>query len=105
HVYYTWRYRSFGSSANNHLLGELAGLVLAIARWSSLTGLATSLDELRGIWEKEVLLQFAPDGGNREQALGYHLFSWEFCWQTQAALLAAGKHVSASVEERLKRAA
>ena len=105
HVYYTWRYRSFGSSANNHLLGELAGLVLAVARWPSLARLSTSLDDLRGIWEKEVLRQFAPDGGNREQALGYHLFSWEFCWQTQAALRAVGKHVSASVEERLKRAA
>jgi hypothetical protein len=67
--------------------------------------MSTSLDDLRGIWEKEVLLQFAPDGGNREQALGYHLFSWEFCWQTQAALRAVGKHVSSSVEERLKRAA
>jgi len=105
HVYYTWRYRSFGSSANNHLLGELAGLVLAVARWPALAGLSTSLDDLRGIWEKEVILQFAPDGGNREQALGYHLFSWEFCWQTQAALRAAGKHASSSVEERLKRAA
>jgi Heparinase II/III-like protein/Heparinase II/III N-terminus len=104
HVYYTWRYRSFGSSANNHLLGELAGLVLAIARWPSLAGLSTSLDELRGIWEREVLEQFAPDGGNREQALGYHLFSWEFCWQIQAALRAAGKHVSSSIEERLNRA-
>ena len=105
HVYYTWRYRSFGSSANNHLLGELAGLILAVARSPSLARMSTSLDDLRGIWEKEVLLQFAPDGGNREQALGYHLFSWEFCWQTQAALRAVGKHVSSSVEERLKRAA
>src|SRR6266496_1870772 len=27
HVWFTWRHRSFGSSANNHLLGELAGLI------------------------------------------------------------------------------
>ena len=29
HVEYVWRHRSFGSSANNHLLGELVGLILA----------------------------------------------------------------------------
>ncbi|GIT06244.1 MAG: hypothetical protein CM1200mP29_16550 [Verrucomicrobiota bacterium] len=34
HVWFTWRHRTFGSSANNHLLGELCGLALATARWA-----------------------------------------------------------------------
>jgi hypothetical protein len=105
HVWYAWRYRSFGSSANNHLIGELAGLILTIARWPELSALATSLDELQKLWEHEVLAQFAEDGGNKEQALNYHLFSWEFCWQSRTALVAAGKEIPSEVEERLGRAA
>jgi hypothetical protein len=105
HVWFVWRYRSFGSSANNHLIGELAGLILAVARWPELSRWATPLDELHKLWEREILAQFAEDGGNKEQALNYHLFSWEFCWQTRAALLAAGRRISSDVEERLRRAA
>src|SRR6266516_3576497 len=105
HVWFAWRYRSFGSSANNHLIGELAGLILAVARWPELSRWATPLGELHKLWEREVLAQFAEDGGNKEQALNDHLFSWEFCWQTRAALLAAGRRISSDVEERLRRAA
>jgi hypothetical protein len=105
HVWFTWRYRSFGSSANNHLLGELSGLILAVARWPDLAGLAAPLDELQRTWEREVLKQFADDGGNREQALNYHWFSWEFCWQARGALAASGRGISPAVEERLGRAA
>lgn len=105
HVWFTWRYHSRGSSANNHLIGELAGLVLALVRWPALAAWATPLEDLQTRWEKEVLLQFAPDGGNREQALNYHLFSWEFCWQTRLALLAAGRKISPPVEDRLRQAA
>jgi hypothetical protein len=101
HLWFTWRHRSFGSSANNHLLGELAGLILALVRWPGLSGWATSLDALQAMWESEVQRQFASDGGNLEQALSYHLFSWEFCWQTRLALLAAGRKISGAVEDRL----
>lgn len=105
HVWFTWRHRSFGSSANNHLLGELAGLIAATVRWPELNRLCTSLDNLHGRWEHEVLGQFAEDGGNREQALNYHLFSWELCWQTRAALTEAGRTIAPEVHERLLRAA
>jgi len=104
HVWYAWRYRSFGSSANNHLLGELTGLILAAARWPELAAAAAPLEQLQALWEKEVLAQFAEDGGNREQALNYHLFSWEFCWQARLALTASGRTVSSAVDERLRRA-
>lgn len=105
HVHYTWRHRTFGSSANNHLLGELAGLILAISRWPELTKWSAPLKTLRELWEREVLSQFAEDGGNHEQALNYHLFSWELCWQTHAALKTAGLSLTPEVEDRLSRAA
>jgi len=105
HVWYVWRHKSFGSSANNHLIGELAGLILATVRWPALAQWGASLDELQGRWEREVLAQFAEDGGNKEQALNYHLFSWEFCWQAFKALEAAGRKISGHIEQRLSFAA
>jgi hypothetical protein len=105
HVQFVWHGRSFGSSANNHWLGELAGLVIAIGRWPALTRWAIPLQELQSHWEREVLRQFNEDGGNREQALHYHLFSWELCWQTRLALLAAGRSIRPEVEQRLAAAA
>lgn len=104
HVRFTWRYRSVGSSANNHLLGELAGLILATVRWPALCRWGASLDQLQAEWEREVLAQFARDGGNREQALNYQLFSWELSWQIFTALVAAGRQVSTEVQDRLKEA-
>lgn len=105
HVWYVWRHRSYGSSANNHLLGELAGLLVAETRWPALERWGGPIEALHRQWESEVLRQFAPDGGNREQALHYQLFSWELCWAAWRALAAAGRPVSAGVEERLRRAA
>jgi hypothetical protein len=105
HVRYTWRHRSFGSSANNHLLGELSGLLAVLARWPGLAVHCTSFDELQGFWEKETLDQFAPDGGNREQALNYHLFAWEFCLIAWSSILSIDSVTSARVEERLVKAA
>ncbi len=105
HVWYAWRHRSFGSSANNHLLGELVGGIVATARWPALERCGTSLDELQRRWEHEVLAQFDDDGGNKEQALNYQLFSWEFCWQARLALIAAGRSVDPAVEKRLRAAA
>jgi hypothetical protein len=104
HVWFTWRERSFGSSANNHLLGELAGLIVACVNWPQLTSLCAPLDQLHREWEREVLAQFAEDGGNREQALNYHAFSLYLCQETRAALVSAGKKISPVVEERLKLA-
>lgn len=105
HVWYAWRHQSFGSSANNHLLGELTGCILATVRWPGLAKCGASLDVLQARWQREVLAQFAEDGGNKEQGLNYHLFSWEFCWQARMALVAAGRSISPEVDERLRRAA
>lgn len=80
HVLWVWRYLSFGSSANNHLLGELAGLLHAVKRWPALVPHVVAPEKLWARIEGCVLDQFAPDGGNREQALHYHLFAWEMAW-------------------------
>ena len=95
HAHYVWRHQSFGSSANNHLLGELAGLIVATVRWPRLAQWGAPIEILKGKLEREVLAQFAEDGGNREQALNYHLFAFELCWQARMALQAAGRKLVA----------
>jgi uncharacterized heparinase superfamily protein len=63
---------SRGSSANNHLVAEAAGLFIAATaftgtpqqeRWATLAA---------GILEQEAVTQTFPDGLNRELAFGYH---------------------------------
>jgi hypothetical protein len=105
HYWYTARYLSFGSSANNHLLGELAGLAFSLARFPALAPLGPDMDQLHRALEREILLQFAPDGGNREQALSYHLFSWELAFHAELALGSTGHPISSDVSERLRKAA
>ena len=90
HVRWLWLERSFGSSANNHLLGELAGLAVALARWPGLTEYAASLDHVCAEISRQILLQFAPDGGNYEQALHYHWFAFELCWHAHLAVNSVG---------------
>lgn len=80
HAAWVWRYRSSGSSANNHLLGELAALVVAGVRWPTLEKNVCSVEVAWEALSREVLRQFAPDGGSREQALHYHLFAFELAW-------------------------
>jgi len=85
HAWWVWKRRSFGSSANNHLIGELSALVMAVTRWPAL---AKSIAPAQRVWallEREILKQFHADGGNREQALHYHLFAWEMCWHAGTA--------------------
>ncbi len=105
HVHFTWRHRSFGSSANNHLLGELVGLIVATVRWPNLAKAGASLGDLQEFYEREVVSQFAKDGGNREQALNYQMFSLEFALQAKTALEAAGRKLAPGTTERIELAA
>ncbi len=108
HAWFTWRHRTFGSSANNHLLGELCGLALATARWPGLVKLDPGLAKLGKLLERETLRQFHRDGGNFEQALNYQFFAWEFCWEARLALAAADALPPAScdrIDGRLGQAA
>jgi hypothetical protein len=101
HALWVSRYRSYGSSANNHLIGELTGLLHAAKRWPALEDYIGTAQEIWGDLSACILDQFAADGGNKEQALHYHLFAWEMSWH--AAQLMQLK--SSPVIERLRRAA
>ncbi|MET0856225.1 MAG: heparinase II/III family protein [Telluria sp.] len=78
HCAYIERHLSRHSSANNHLIGELAGLLVAAATWpcwpAAARWRALAVAEL----ESEAQRQYSADGVNREQAFAYHAFSADF---------------------------
>ena len=63
---------SRGSSANNHLIAEAAGLFIAATAFSGTAQQARWAALAAGILEQEALTQTFPDGLNRELAFGYH---------------------------------
>jgi hypothetical protein len=72
------RHLSRHSSANNHLIGELAGLYVGASIWPCWKASGAWLEQARRELEHEVQVQFSRDGVNREQAFAYHIFSSEF---------------------------
>jgi len=78
HCRFIRRYSSFGSSANNHLIGEMSGLFL-ICRFFPFFPKAGKW----GRWakkklEKEIIKQIHSDGVTREQAIHYQCFNLDF---------------------------
>jgi len=78
HLWEVTRKYSRGSSANNHRIGEAAGVFVASSYFGGLPGAREWREESRGILEEEILRQTHADGGTREQAFGYHLFVVQF---------------------------
>ncbi|HEX8988349.1 MAG TPA: alginate lyase family protein [Rhodocyclaceae bacterium] len=93
---------SLHSSANNHLIGEAAGLFIGTATWPHWARSAEWRSTARAMLEREALLQNAPDGVNREQAVSYHRFVLELLLLPLLAARAAGAPFSARYGRRLE---
>ena len=65
------------SSANNHLIGEAAGLYIAARTWPYWAQSARWAVQAKAELEREAVMQYFADGVNREQAFAYHGFSCE----------------------------
>jgi len=78
HLWEITRKYSRGSSANNHLIGEAAGVFIGSAYFTNLPGTHGWKEESHEILSREIIRQSHPDGCTREQALGYHLFVLQF---------------------------
>lgn len=92
---------SQGSSANNHLIGEAAGVYIAASYFHDFPGSKKLRLTSKAILEREILAQSYDDGCNREQALGYQFFVMQFF--TFAALVAdrTGEPMSSEYLDRL----
>ncbi len=78
HLWEVRRKFSQGSSANNHVIGEAAGVFIAGVYFTEIKGLEKWLSECVIILEREIDEQTFIDGCNKELALGYHLFVLQF---------------------------
>src|SRR5262245_2655210 len=79
HLWLITRSYSRGSSANNHRIGEAAGVFVATSYFPDLDPSGQWRQESRQILEEEIVVQTYSDGGTREQATGYHVFVLQFC--------------------------
>lgn len=72
-----WRDRSKHSSANNHLVGELAGLATVAILLPELASAARWERDAVDALAVEARRQILPDGVGAEQAVGYQVFTAE----------------------------
>jgi len=103
HIREIQRRYSRASSANNHLIGEAAGVFVGTTLFPCLDEDGRWNEESRAVLCREIAAQTHPDGGTREQAFGYQVFVTEFL--TLAAIVArrAGRELPQPYEERLGR--
>lgn len=78
HYWEIRRKTSRGSSANNHLIGELAGVFVAASYLPGLPDARETVEETRAALAEELLRQTYADGCTREHALGYQFFVIQF---------------------------
>ncbi|HTT02851.1 MAG TPA: alginate lyase family protein [Steroidobacteraceae bacterium] len=71
HCHFIAGHPSLYSSANNHLLGELLGLLLAAITWPCWPESAHWAARAHREFEQQALLQNGTDGVNKEQAIWY----------------------------------
>ena len=77
HIWEIARKYSRGSSANNHLIGEAAGVFVATSYFRGLPHAERRRADSFRILCREIEAQTYPDGGTREQAMAYHFFVLE----------------------------
>ena len=102
HAHFIRGHFSLYSSANNHLIGEAAGLFVAALTWPCWAHARAWLAQARGILERETLLQNASDGVNREQAVSYQQFELDLLLLAWFAGKANGEGFSAAFESRIE---
>lgn len=78
HCRFIWRHRSRYSSANNHLIGEMAGLYIAASAWPLWKESRVWRKRARAILEVEAERQVHADGVGKEQTIGYQFFVLQF---------------------------
>lgn len=92
---------SFGSSANNHLIGEAAAVAFFCTAFPSFAAASSMRRRALRILEREIARQIHPDGVPAEQAFGYLPFVWEFYLFAYSLPREDGKELPPIVRDRL----
>jgi len=101
HACFIRRHFSLHSSANNHLIGEAAGLFIGALTWPHWPRAQSWRRASRAILEREILLQNAPDGVNREQSVAYQHFVLDLLLLSWRAGAANGEQLSIACRDRM----
>lgn len=102
HAHFIHGHFSRFSSANNHLIGEAAGLFVATTTWPFWKDFVKWQSVAEKVLEREALLQNAPDGVNREQAVSYQQFVLDFLLITALTGRANGIEFSKDLWNRIE---
>jgi heparinase II/III-like protein len=103
HMWQITRSYSRGSSANNHRIGEAAGVFVGASYFRDLDGDGHWRRESRLILGEEIVAQTYGDGGTREQAVGYHMFVLQFFLVAGTVARATGEDFPAGYWSRIER--
>lgn len=90
HIRFVRGFHSFHSSANNHLIGEAAGVLVGALTWPHWKPARSWAAAASEILVREAQLQNAPDGVNREQATCYQQFELDLLLVSWLAARSAG---------------
>ncbi|HEX5801626.1 MAG TPA: alginate lyase family protein [Azospira sp.] len=102
HAQFVRGHLSLHSSANNHLIGEAAGLFLAGLAWPHWPQAEAWRTTGRRLLIREAALQNAPDGVNREQAVSYQQFELDLLLLPLLAARANGDDFPADYVARIE---
>ena len=105
HQLYARSFHSTGSSANNHLIAELAGLSAAATVFPWFAESAEWARWSRTLLVEQAAAQTHPEGLNREQASEYHLFVLEMLLAAALAARMAGAPFPPAMDACLTRMA
>jgi Heparinase II/III-like protein/Heparinase II/III N-terminus len=94
---------SLHSSANNHLVGELVGLLASGAFFPEARGTKAHAEFARARLLEESERQNLGDGVNREQAIYYHHYTCEYLLTTIALFARLGWEIPPPFRERVRR--
>lgn len=103
HMHYVQGNFSRFSSANNHLIGEAAGLYIGAIVWPYWPETTRWRQYARRELARESLRQNSPDGVNREQAIAYQQFVLDFLLLAGLAGRANGDDFPVEYWQRIER--
>ncbi|NLX04024.1 MAG: heparinase [Phycisphaerae bacterium] len=103
HLWEIARKYSRGSSANNHIIGEAAGVFVAASYFDRIRNASAWADRALRIVYREMLGQTYADGGTREQAASYHIFVLQFLLAVRHVALRTGRTLPDGYDQRLER--
>jgi hypothetical protein len=103
HQDYLASFRSRGSSANNHVIAEAAGLLVAALAFDWFAESRRWSEEAARVLEQELRSNTFPSGVNREMAFDYHGFVTELAVVAAAEADSAGRALSEDLWASLSR--